>query len=171
MNLKQTNQVRHEVGLKSVSHVLRAGQISATGKAEMSKLEQAAKAYASGRPPEGWCLKKVEDYLDTTSYGKIGHGNIPRFEYAHDFADYLNQGHRYAQLGLQKLPITNPYDAPEGSIIVVRAGTPGTANPVAGDIVVKGPGDHFYNDGEMGYGGPGNFPKGNNYVLGVYAPK
>lgn len=171
MGLKQTNAARKELGLKPVHHVLRPGQISPHGEVEMRKLEQIAKGYASGRRPEGWCLKKVEDYLQQTSYGKIGHGNIPRFEYAHDFADYLNQGQRYKSLGLQRLHIDNPYKAPPGSIIVVRAGTPGTANPVAGDIVVKGYGDHFYNDGEMGYGGSGNFPKGNNYVLGIYAPK
>jgi hypothetical protein len=171
MGLKQTNAARRQVGLKPVHHVIRPGAISPQGQAQMRKLEQIAKGYASGRRPEGWCLKKVEDYLQTTSYGKIGHGNIPRFAYAHDFADYLNQGQRYKSLGLQKLHIDNPYKAPPGSIIVVRAGTPGTANPVAGDIVVKGYGDHFYNDGEMGYGGSGNFPKGNNYVLGIYAPK
>jgi len=35
---------------------------------------------------------------------------------------------------------------------------------------VRGHGSHLYNDGEMSYGGPGNFPPGNNYVLGVYVP-
>ena len=136
----------------------------------MANLARVAQSYAGGRAPGGWCLKKVEDYLDQVSYGGIGHGNIPRFPYAHDFADYLNSGDRYRSLGLRKLDITNPYDAPPGSIVVVRAGTPGTHNPVAGDIVVKGYGDHFYNDGEMGYGGPQNFPPGNDYVLGVYEP-
>jgi hypothetical protein len=96
--------------------------------------------------------------------------------YAHQFADYMNakgaNGETNAsRLGLQKLPITNPYDAPPGSIVVVRHGTPGTANPVAGDIVVVGKNGQFYNDGNMGYGGSQNFPKGNTYVLGVYAPK
>ena len=147
-----------------------AGPISARGRQQMRALENAAASYASGRRPLGWCLAKVEDYLDTVAYGKIGHGNVPRFPYAHDFADYLNQGSRYKSLGLRKLDIHNPYDAPAGAIIVVRAGTPGTHNPVAGDIVVKGPGDHFYNDGEMGYGGPGNFPPGNSHVLGIYVP-
>jgi hypothetical protein len=171
MNLKSTNAARKQLGLRPVNHVIRPGQISPQGQAQMKRLEQIAQGYAGGQRPMGWCLKKVEDYLQETSYGKIGHGNIPRFEYAHDFADYLNAGQRYKSLGLQKLNIDNPYQAPPGSIIVVRAGTPGTANPVAGDIVVKGYGDHFYNDGEMGYGGPGNFPKGNSYVLGIYAPQ
>jgi peptidoglycan hydrolase-like protein with peptidoglycan-binding domain/GH25 family lysozyme M1 (1,4-beta-N-acetylmuramidase) len=146
------------------------GPLSAQARRQMSALEQVAKANAEGKRPEGWCLKAVQDDLEKVGYGKIGHGDLPRFPYAHDFADYLNAGKRYQALGLKKLNITNPYDAPEGSIIVVRAGTPGTSNPVAGDIVVKGPGDHLYNDGEMGYGGPGNFPPGNDYVLGVYAP-
>ena len=30
----------------------------------------------------------------------------------------------------------NPYNAPRGAIVVVKAGTPGTAHPVAGDIAV-----------------------------------
>src|SRR5207247_567912 len=79
-------------------------------------------------------------------------------------------GKRYAKLGLKKLNLTNPYKAPPGAIIVVRAGTPGTHHPFAGDIVVKGPGNHFYNDGEMGYGGSQNFPPGNRHVLGIYVP-
>ena len=146
------------------------GGISASGRQQMQALLHAARNGAGGRRPLGWCLKRVEDYLQNVSYGKIGHGHIPRFGYAHQFADYLNAGHRYAQLGLKKLNITNPYDAPPGAIIVVRHGTPGTHHPTAGDIVVKGNGDHFYNDGEMGYGGRGNFPPGNNHVLGIYVP-
>jgi hypothetical protein len=171
MNLQQTNAARREVGLGAVNHTIRPGQISPQGSNEMHHLVQIAASYASGRRPMGWCLKKVEDYLDQATYGKIGHGHIPRFAMAHQFADYLNAGHRYEQLGLKKLDLDNPYAAPPGSIIVVRAGTPGTHNPVAGDIVVRGYGDHFYNDGEMGYGGPGNFPKGNHHVLGIYTPQ
>ena len=53
---------------------------------------------------------------------------------------------------------------------MVRAGTPGTANPVAGDIAVIGDYDFFWNGGEMGYGGSQNFPPGNDYVLGIYEP-
>jgi hypothetical protein len=143
---------------------------------DMTRLMAIAKAYAQGRRPLGKCYAKVADYIDDSGYGGIPKGGFdaaipPKYyTYAHDFADYLNQGDNAAKLSLAKLGITNPYSAPAGSIVVVRAGTPGTADPVAGDITVKGNGDSFFNDGEMGYGGSSNFPPGNTYVLGIYAP-
>merc|ERR1711981_1351917 len=89
------------------------------------------------------------------------------------FADYLNTGSNAAALNMKNIQSSvsnNPYDAPAGSIVVVRAGTPGTANPTAGDIAVKGSGSDFWNGGAMGYGGSGNFPASNTYVLGIYVP-
>jgi len=62
----------------------------------------------------------------------------------------------------------NPYNAPEGAIVVVAAGAPGTANPTAGDIAVKGPNADFYNGGMMGYGPAASFPT--QYTLGIYVP-
>ena len=159
--------------------------ISAAGEAEMKTLLAQAKKNADGKRPKGWCYKQVKEDIAEVGYGNIAkQGDTSQLkplpgsdqEYAHDFADYMNAKGANGQtnasnLGLQKLPITNPYDAPPGSIVVVRAGTPGTRNPVAGDIVVAGGNGKFYNDGNMGYGGSKNFPKGNTYVLGIYAPK
>jgi hypothetical protein len=159
--------------------------ISAQGEKEMQTLLAQAKKNADGKRPLGWCYKQVKEDIAEVGYGNIAkQGDTSQLKplpasdqgYAHDFADYMNAKAANGQtnadnLGLQKLPITNPYDAPPGSIIVVRAGTPGTRNPVAGDIVVAGGGGKFYNDGNMGYGGSKNFPKGNTYVLGIYAPK
>ena len=159
--------------------------VSAQGQAQMQALLAQAKANADGKRPLGHCYHVVKEDIDEVGYGgltKQGDSAFPKQipgsnqEYAHQFADYMNataaNGHTNADnLGLQKLPITNPYDAPPGSIIVVRAGTPGTRNPVAGDIVVAGGNGKFYNDGNMGYGGSKNFPAGNNYVIGIYAPK
>ena len=85
----------------------------------------------------------------------------------------MNTGDNAAELCLENVQSkygNNPYKAPTGTIVVVRAGTPGTANPVAGDIAVVGEGDYFWNGGEMGYGGSQNFPSNNDYVLGIYAP-
>ena len=135
----------------------------------MRNLVAVAERGAGGKRPQGRCLEAVQNYLDATHYGKAH--QVPRFPVAHDFADFLNRDHNARKLGLERLNILNPDDAPPGAIIVVRAGTPGTHHPTAGDIVVRGHGDHLYNDGEMGYGGPGNFPRGNNFVLGVYVPK
>lgn len=125
------------------------------------------------------CYSHVADYIDAVGYGGINKNGfddaIPPayWQYAYQFAEYLNTGNNAANLCLenvQKKYSNNPYSAPSGTIVVVRAGTPGTANPVAGDIAVVGDGDHFYNGGEMGYGGSANFPPSNNYVLGIYAP-
>jgi len=85
----------------------------------------------------------------------------------------LNQGSNAADLCLENVQgkySNNPYKAPDGTIVVVRAGTPGTANPIAGDIAVNGEGNYFWNGSEMGYGGSSNFPSNNDYVLGIYAP-
>ena len=159
--------------------------ISAEGERQMQALLAQARRNVGSKRPKGKCYHQVKIDIQ-----EVGYGNIPRQTangqlrplpgsdqgYAHNFADYMNARGANGQtnatnLGLQKLPITNPYDAPPGSIIVVRAGTPGTRNPVAGDIVVAGGGGHFYNDGNMGYGGSQNFRPGNNYVLGIYAPR
>ena len=156
-----------------------SGNFTLTGEcaSDMSRLESTARAYAQGRSPLGRCYAKVADYIDASGYGGISKGGfdaaIPSAYWAeaHDFADYLNKDGNAARLSLKNLGINNPYSAPQGSIIVVRAGSPGTRNPTAGDIAVKGPGSDFYNDGMMGYGGSGNFPAGNNFVLGVFVPE
>ena len=154
--------------MEKAQHSAGVGGISAKGRQQMKELLNIAQANSQGKRPDGMCLKHVGDYLDRTSYGKIGHGGAPRFPLAHNLGDWLNKNH--SQMGIKKLNIDNPYKAPPGSIVVVRAGTPGTHHPTAGDIVVVGKNGHFYNGGEMGYGGSQNFPKGNNYVIGVFAP-
>lgn len=147
------------------------GPLSGSAKKQMANLVRVAQSMSGGQSPGGYCLGAVQDMLEQVSYGKAGHGAVQRFPYARNYAEFMNEGKRYEDYGLRKLDIDNPYDAPPGSIIVVRPGTPGTSHPTAGDIVVKGYGDTFYNDGEMGYGGSGNFPPGNDYVLGIYAPR
>lgn len=131
------------------------------------------------KSPDGKCYSHVADYIDAVGFGGInaGHFNdcIPPayWNEAHQFADYLNTGSNAADLCLkndQSKYHNNPYDAPTGSIVVVRAGTPGTAHPTAGDIAVVGDGDYFWNGGEMDYGGSANFPSNNDYVLGIYVP-
>mmetsp|Transcript_12385 Transcript_12385/g.20134 ORF Transcript_12385/g.20134 Transcript_12385/m.20134 type:complete len:248 (-) Transcript_12385:181-924(-) len=144
-----------------------------------SSLHSYAKQRSKGKSPDGMCYSHVADYIDAVGYGGIDKGGfndaIPPayWQYAYQFAEYLNQGNNAEELCLenvQKKYSNNPYKAPDGTIVVVRAGTPGTANPVAGDIAVVGEGDYFWNGGEMGYGGSSNFPSNNDYVLGIYAP-
>ena len=91
-------------------------------------------------------MQAIAYYLFLEQTSKPGQCTSTR--QAHQFADYLNKDGNAARLGLKNIQAhadNNPYKAPEGSIVVVRAGTPGTANPTAGDIAVKGPGDDFYN--------------------------
>lgn len=144
-----------------------------------SNLNSYAKSHSQGKNPDGKCYSHVADYIDATGYGGIDKNGfndaIPPayWQYAYQFAEYLNQGSNAADLCLENVQgkySNNPYKAPTGTIVVVRAGTPGTANPVAGDIAVVGDGDYFWNGGEMGYGGSQNFPSNNDYVLGIYAP-
>lgn len=144
----------------------------------MDRMKSTSKADSQGKAPDGYCYSHVSGYIDQLGYGGIPAGgfdaSIPSsyWTYAHQFADYLNKDGNAARLGMQNIQSSvsnNPYNAPAGSIVVVRAGTPGTANPVAGDIAIAD-GGNFWNGGAMGYGGSGNFPSSNTYVLGIYVP-
>jgi hypothetical protein len=99
---------------------------------QMAGLLSIAKANAPGTI--GSCYGKVWDYLLAAS-AKAGYGNgqlIPRGpkipgDYAAQFGEWLNQGDNARSVGLKKLDVTNPYDAPAGAIVVVGAGSPGTS--------------------------------------------
>ncbi|MEB3203466.1 MAG: hypothetical protein VKP57_02090 [Candidatus Sericytochromatia bacterium] len=146
--------------------------ISPEGRADMERLARVANSRAGGKSPEGWCYREVWGHLMASGYAKLTQTSIPdsHSAYARQFGEYLNVGNNAKRLGMQRLPIDNPYDAPKGAIVVVRPGTPGTAHPVAGDIAVAMGGGRFLNDGEMSYGGRANFPPGNRHVIGIYAP-
>merc|ERR1712070_1369417 len=147
---------------------------------DMDIMHSVSKADSQGYSPDGRCYSHVSGYIDAQGYGGIGKGqfdaSIPSqyWAEAHMFADYLNKNGNAARLGFENIQSSlnnNPYNAPAGSIVVVRAGTPGTANPTAGDIAVSDGGSgYFWNGGAMGYGGSGNFPSSNTYVLGIYVP-
>lgn len=156
-----------------------AAYASAYCSSDESRMHSHAKSDSQGKSPDGMCYSHVADYIDAVGYGGIDKNGfndaIPPayWQYAYQFAEYLNQGSNAADLCLENVQgkySNNPYKAPDGTIVVVRAGTPGTANPVAGDIAIVGSGDYFWNGGEMGYGGSQNFPSNNDYVLGIYAP-
>lgn len=139
--------------------------------AEQRNLLAIAKRRSQGKRPDGRCLSHVWKFLwSSGGYGKLLENAMPNSHrrFARQFAEYANAN--LEELGLKKLPIDNPYDAPAGAIVVVRAGTPGTAHPRAGDIAIAGGDGKFYNGGVMSYRGPQSFPPGNNYVLGIYVP-
>jgi hypothetical protein len=138
----------------------------------MKALMRSANSGSGGRSPGGRCYEAVWRYIV-----RVGYGNMPGIEvpwdysaYAKNFAEYANLPGNLKRLGLCKLDIDNPYEAPPGAIVVVRPGTPGTGDPMAGDIAIAMGGGRFLNDGEMGYRGPEHFPPGNRHVLGIYVP-
>ncbi|QRO01223.1 peptidoglycan-binding protein [Archangium violaceum] len=143
--------------------------ISTQGREQMRRLLEVARSNSAGKRPDGYCLKHVNDWLNGITYARIGNGNSPRLPYAYRYGEWLNAN--LQTLEIQKMNLTNPYKAPAGAIVVVRAGTPGTSHPTAGDIAVADGNGKFYNGGEMGYGGSQNFPAGNTYVIGIFAPK
>ncbi len=152
------------------------GTISANAQAQMNRMYSHSRANSLGRSPDGRCYFHVANYIDAVGYGLIGVGGfnaaIPSAYWAEarQFGEYLNMNGNAARLGMRRLNLDNPYNAPAGAIVVVRPGTPGTAHPTAGDIAIAGGNGEFYNGGMMGYGGSANFFPGNTYVIGIYVP-
>jgi len=152
-----------------------SGSVSARGQDQMSRVVTYADRNHSGAS-RGRCFQYVWDYL-----WKSGYGNIDSYNDAPDmgsaearmFAEYMNRGSNAQTWGLQRLSLTNPYDAPRGAVVVVAAGSPGTAHPTAGDIAIAAGGGRFINDGpNMGYGGSRQaFVNGGGRVLGIYVPR
>ena len=168
--------------------------ISAAGKAAMIEILAQAKKLAKG-DGESWgqCYAWVDKYLKAAHYGKFTPSSDPiPGDYgavAAQFAEYAN-GH-LDNLGLQRLSITSPYDAPAGAIVVVAAGSPGTSSNAShwvkhpkwkphptwpGDISVATGGADFYNDHlNESYGGRAGWDKaqkaGTAHLLGAYVPK
>jgi hypothetical protein len=148
--------------------------ISAKGRQQMEAVVKFADANHGGASV-GRCFEYVWDYLWRSGYGAINdYHDAPDMPsaYARNFAEYMNKNGNAARWGLQRLPISNPYDAPRGAIVVVAPGTPGTAHPTAGDITIAAGNGRFINDGPfMGYGGSRQaFVNGGGKVLGIYAP-
>jgi uncharacterized protein YraI len=152
-----------------------AGNVSARGQDQMRRIIAYADAHNSGSSA-GRCFEFVWRYLAESGYGLIDDFNdasdMPS-AFARNFAEYMNANGNAARWGLQRLPLDNPYDAPAGAVVVVAAGSPGTAHPTAGDIAIAAGGGRFINDGpRMGYGGSRQaFVNGGGRVLGIYVPR
>ena len=150
------------------------GSLSADAEAQMDTLLDEARYYSDGQDTDGRCYAHVADYIDAVGYGNIGPGEFNDYipsthhRYAHQFGDYANEN--LEALGLRRLDLDNPHEAPPGAIIVVRAGAPGTYHATAGDISIAGRNGEFYNGGMMGYKTPEDYPPGNDFVIGIYVP-
>jgi hypothetical protein len=146
-------------------------KLSANAQKQMAKLLEEAKTASADLNPDGLSYMHVMNFIEKVGYGKIDVNAIPGeySVYARQFAEYADKG--LNALGLRKLDITNPYQAPAGALVVMRPGTPGTGHPTAGDISVAGGDGAFYSGGKMSYGKPADYPPGNRHVLGVYVPE
>lgn len=151
------------------------GTRSSQAQSQMRNVLAYAQSHNSGAS-RGRCFEYVWRYLWSSGYGLIDNpDDAPDMEsaYARNFAEYMNVNGNASRWGLERLNISNPYDAPMGAVVVVAAGSPGTSHPTAGDISIAAGGGVFVNDGPaMGYGGSGSaFVSGGGRVLGVYVPR
>jgi peptidoglycan hydrolase-like protein with peptidoglycan-binding domain len=149
---------------------------SRNGAAQRARMLAVARSASQGRRPDGRCYFHVCQFLiQCGGYGKITNpynqfpaGALPE---AHDFADLMNGG-AAARFHIERLSVSNPYDAPSGSIVVVKAGSPGTHHPTAGDIAIADGHGQFYNGGMMSYSGRAGWEAAPHAkLLGAYIPK
>jgi hypothetical protein len=149
---------------------------SRDGAAQRAKMLGVARSGSAGRRPDGRCYFHVcQFFIQCGGYGKITNPynqfSSKDLPVAHNFADLMNAGGA-RRFGIERMSMSNPYDAPAGSIVVVAAGSPGTAHPTAGDIAVADGHGNFYNGGMMSYSGRAGWaasPRAR--LLGVYIPK
>ncbi len=157
-----------------------APAISEKGQQQMTDVVAYALANHRGAS-NGQCFNAVWGYLTSSGYGNLkSWGDLPNMgsDEARQFAEYMNKSsENLSEAGLQRLdtafnpPITSPHDPriPKGAVIVVAAGSYGTAHETAGDIVIKAGEGRFVNDGpNMDYGTASNWT---GKLLGVYIPK
>lgn len=157
-----------------------APAISENGQKQMADVVDYALANHRGAS-NGQCFNAVWGYLTSSGYGNLkAWGDLPDMgsDEAREFAEYLNKSSaNLDEAGLQRLdtafnpPIASPHDPriPKGAVIVVAAGSYGTAHPTAGDIVIKADEGRFVNDGpSMDYGNTENWT---GKLLGVYIPR
>ncbi len=154
--------------------------ISEKGQQQMTDVVDYALANHRGAS-NGQCFNAVWGYLTSSGYGNLkAWGDLPNMgsDEARQFAEYMNKSSsNLNEAGLQRLdtafnpPITSPHDPriPKGAVIVVAAGSYGTAHATAGDIVIKAGEGRFVNDGpNMDYGTASNWT---GKLLGVYIPQ
>ncbi len=146
------------------------------GEVQRHKLLNIARQKSEGKQPDGFCYMHVSEFLvQCNGYGKIKNPYTdPDFQgylaEAHDFADLMNT-RTPRHFGLEHVAISSPYSAPFGSIVVVKAGSPGTFDPTAGDISIADGHGNFYNGGEMSYGGRADWNASDDAkLLGCYVP-
>ena len=140
---------------------------------EMNKFEAYSRRQSEGRRPDGRCYFHVANFIDAMGYGGItknGFNNCVGSQY-HAYAYQFHSAIGSGKCGLKDVKEqygNNPYNAPRGALVVVKAGTPGTAHPVAGDIAVASGDGRFWNGGNMAYGGKNHEYAGQ--LLAIYVP-
>jgi hypothetical protein len=124
-----------------------------------------AKAQNGGKSPGGMCARGVRLLMQAHGYPGAQLGSMG-FISAKQYGYHLNTGNNARAVGLEKLNITNPYDAPPGSIIVIKPGH--NANATHGDINIAVGGGQFINDGNMQLASRGSWSADD--LIGIYAP-
>lgn len=140
---------------------------------EMNEFEAYSRRKSEGRRPDGRCYFHVANFIDAMGYGGIkknGFNSCVGSQY-HSYAYQFHSAIGSGKCGLKDVKEqygNNPYNAPRGALVVVKAGTPGTAHPVAGDIAVASGDGRFWNGGNMAYGGKNHEYAGQ--LLAIYVP-
>jgi hypothetical protein len=181
--------------------------ISAQAKQQMAGLLSIAQNNCLTDDSASWghCYGSVWGYLMQAQKDQgYGNGKLPGCDvpgsFAAQFGEWLNQGDNAASVGLKRLDVSNPFDAPPGAIVVVGAGSPGCSSHAShgesyavnngvsyadyqahpnwpGDIsVATGDGVNFINDhNDESYGGSREgweraAQAGTATLVGVYVP-
>ena len=163
-----------DLGFESMSFL----QVSCDGvncacERELQEFEAYCRSKSVTNRPDGRCYFHVANFIDAMGYGGISKNGFNScvgsqyHKYAYQFHSAIGNG----KCGLKNVKDkydNNPYNAPRGALVVVSAGTPGTAHPVAGDIAVASGDGRFWNGGNMAYGGASYNYKGK--LLAIYVP-
>ena len=141
---------------------------------ELNEFEAYCRSQSERHRPDGRCYFHVANFIDAMGYGGIaknGFNNCVGSQY-HRYAYQFHSAIGAGRCGLKDVKEqygNNPYNAPRGALVVVSAGTPGTAHPKAGDIAVAAGGGRFWNGGDMRYGGKDYDYSGK--LLAIYVPE
>lgn len=165
--------------LTDVPETFDGSAISARGQRQMKDLVRMA-IIGCGKSRPHSCYGTVYNYIR-----QVGYGNMPNVgppgaysDSAHQFADYANQPGNCEKLGIRRIRVATPWDAPTGALIVVRGGSPldtstypGRDGRPAGDIAIACGNGRFINYGNMTYPPKSKLTPFSPDLLGVYVPR
>lgn len=150
--------------------------VSARGQQQMQGLLECARSQSQGRSFDVPALECVAGLIDQVGYGAIPKGGFsasipaPFSEDSGQLAEYLKQANNATALGLRKLNLDNPNDAPPGAIVLVRSTTLATKQVRKEGISVRGEENYFYNGCKMIYKPRHNYKQSSDCIVDIYVP-